>query len=401
MIHLFMNALAASAGGGLTYVRNVIPQIAARNDVIATVLLDRGLRRELVAPSNVSLLEWEGSSRPALRFWQEQRMVRQLVRTSGAGVLLSAGNFALRNSPLPQILLSRNSLYTSRDFESDLRARGEYRLWLDTRLKAEFARWSIQVADRVVAPSQSFADELQGWTGKPVSAIHHGFDRDTFLRDLSPLPDPVLRKLASPSNAFRILFVSHYNYYRNFETLIRALPLIRRELAPRPVRLFLTCKLVPGANPGAYRTEPAAALVRQLKLSEEVVELDSVPYSLLHHVYRSADVYVTPAYAESFAHPLVEAMSSGLPVVGSDIAVHREICARAALHFQRFSAEDLAQHVVAVARSSELAGRLAQAGIERANAFSWKRHLDQIVSLARELGAEVDAAEVDGAKSRR
>jgi glycosyltransferase involved in cell wall biosynthesis len=401
MIHLFMNALAASAGGGLTYVRNVIPQIGARNDAVATVLLDRGLRRELATPSNINLLEWDGSSKPALRFWQEQRVVRELARTSGAGVLLAAGNFAVRSSPLPQILLSRNSLYTSSDFESDLRSRGEYRLWLDTRLKAEFARWSIQIADRVVAPSQSFADELQRWTGKPVSAIHHGFDRDTFLRDPSPLPDPVLRKLASPANAFRILFVSHYNYYRNFETLIRALPLIRRELAPRPIRLFLTCKLVPGANPGAYRTEQAAALVRQLKLSEEVVELDSVPYSLLHRVYGSADVYVTPAYAESFAHPLVEAMSSGLPVVASEIAVHREICGAAAVYFPRFSADELAQRVVAVAGSSELSGRLVQAGIERANAFSWKRHLDQIVSLARELGAEVDAAELDGAKSRR
>src|SRR5208282_1894880 len=168
-------------------------------------------------------------------------------------------------------------------------------------------------------------------------------------------------------------FVSHYNYYRNFETLIRALPLIRREVAPRPVRLFLTCKLARGANPGAYRPERAAALVRQLKLSEEVVELGSVPYSLLHHVYRSADVYVTPAYAESFAHPLVEAMSSGLPVVASDLPIHREICGEAGVYFQRFSPEELAQRILAVADSSELAARLGQEGMLRASAFSWKR----------------------------
>jgi glycosyltransferase involved in cell wall biosynthesis len=228
MIHLFMNALAASAGGGLTYVRNVIPQIAARSDARATVLLDRGLRCEFLTPSNVEFLEWEGPSRPALRFWMEQREVRELARRSGAGVLLSAGNFAVWNSPLPQLLLSRNSLYTSRDFEVDLRARGEYRIWLDTRMKAEFANWSIRAADRVVAPSQSFADELQRWTGQPVSAIHHGLDRDTFLRDYSPLPDVVRQKLESAHGALRLLFVSHYNYYRNFETLIRALPLIRQ-----------------------------------------------------------------------------------------------------------------------------------------------------------------------------
>ncbi len=397
MIHLFVNALAATAGGGLTYVRNVIPQIAARNDAMATVLLDTGLRREFQTPSNIEFLEWEGTSQPVLRFWLEQRMVRRLAFRSGAGVLLSAGNFAIWNSPLPQLLLSRNSLYTSGDFDRDLRSRGETRLWLDTRLKAEFAKWSILAADRVVAPSQSFAEELQRWTGAPIAAVHHGFDRETFLHDHSPLPDAVRQKLECAGGALRLLFVSHYNYYRNFETLIRALPTIRRELAPRPVRLFLTCKLTPGANPGAYRPERAAALVRQLNLSEEVVELGSVPYSLLHHVYRSADAYVTPAYAESFAHPLVEAMSSGLPLVASDLPVHREICGDAGVFFERFSPEDLAQRVLAVAGSSKLAGRLAQAGIVRASAFSWKRHVDQILSLARELASKPKLGRAPGA----
>jgi glycosyltransferase involved in cell wall biosynthesis len=391
MIHLFVNALAATAGGGLTYVRNVIPQIAARNDAMATVLLDTGLRREFQAPSNIEFLEWEGTSQPALRFWLEQRMVRRLAFRSGAGVLLSAGNFAIWSSPLPQLLLSRNSLYTSGDFDRDLRSRGETRLWLDTRLKAEFAKWSILAADRVVAPSQSFAEELQRWTGAPIAAVHHGFDREMFLRDNSPLPDAVRQKLECAGGALRLLFVSHYNYYRNFETLIRALSTIRRGLAPRPVRLFLTCELAPGANPGAYRPERAAALVRQLNLSDEVVELGSVPYSLLHYVYRSADVYVTPAYAESFAHPLVEAMSSGLPVVASDLPVHREICRDAGVYFERFSQEDLAQRILAVAGSSKLASRMAQAGVMRASAFSWRRHVDLILSLAREVSTQNQA----------
>ena len=45
-----------------------------------------------------------------------RRRCRNLIRRSGAQVLISAGNFALWNSPVPQILLSRNSLYTSGRF---------------------------------------------------------------------------------------------------------------------------------------------------------------------------------------------------------------------------------------------------------------------------------------------
>ena len=126
-------------------------------------------------------------------------------------------------------------------------------------------------------------------------------------------------------------------------------------------------------------------MVRELGLSDKVVQLGAVPYALLHRVYRVADVYVSPAYAESFAHPLVEAMSSALPVVASDLPVHREICGPAALYFDRFSPSELAERVVEVAQSPGLASQLSQAGIERSTAFSWKNHVDRIVALAESL----------------
>ena len=85
-----------------------------------------------------------------------------------------------------------------------------------------------------------------------------------------------------------------------------------------------------------------------------MVELGAVPYSLLHQVYRACNLYVTPAYAESFAHPLVEAMASGLPVVASDLGVHREICEDAAVYFPRFSPEELAAKVCQIASSDTL-----------------------------------------------
>ncbi len=385
MIHLFVNALAASAGGGLTYVRNVIPQLAARKDTRATILLDAALRRELQPSANISFVERENLPGAVRRAWSEQRSVAGLIRECQANILLSAGNFALWKSPVPQILLSRNSLYTSSDFSSDLRARGQYRLLADTRVKGLLAHWSIRIADRVVAPSRAFADDLQQWSGKSIVAIHHGFDQDAFSRDKSPLPAHVRQNLQSRGNALALLFVSHYNYYRNFETLIRALPLIKEKLTKRGVRLFLTCKLAPHSNPGCYRPDSAARLVRELGLTEDVIQLDSIPYPLLHQLYRSTDIYVTPAYAESFAHPLVEAMSSGLPVVASDLPVHREVCGEAAVYFQRFSPDQLAERVCEVADSPGLAQNLAQRGLERSKDFSWNTHVERILALAESL----------------
>lgn len=90
MIQLFINGLAASAGGGLTYLRNVIPELGRRKTVAATVLLATGLRREFDEIPNISFVENTDQSSAIQRFVHEQAKLASLVRESGAQVLISA-----------------------------------------------------------------------------------------------------------------------------------------------------------------------------------------------------------------------------------------------------------------------------------------------------------------------
>jgi glycosyltransferase involved in cell wall biosynthesis len=402
MIRLLINGIAASAGGGLTYLRNVIPHLANRPNVETTVLLNPVFRREFAALPRVSFVEIPESGTPLRRFIREQTALPKLIRQSGAQVLISAGNLALWNSPVPQILLSRNSLYTSGDFLRDLRRRGDYKILAETMVKGWLAKQSISRADITVAPSEAFAQELRQWTDKKVLALHHGFDVDAFTADPSPLPYAIKENLEKANDSVRLLFVSHYNYYRNFETLLRAMPILRRRLNNK-VRLFLTCRLKSRENPGAYQAESAASLAGNSRdrnsekivehmdehvvepIVQPIVQLGTVRYRSLHHLYRACNIYVTPAYAESFAHPLIEAMSSGLPVVASDLPVHREICADAAVYFPRFSPEALADRVMQLHESPELAEKLSSNGLRRARDFSWSKHVECLVNLAHEL----------------
>ena len=389
MIRLFMNGLAGSAGGGLTYLRNVIPHLARRADVTTTVLLNSAMRREFGELANISFVEALGSYGGSRRFVREQMTLSKLVRRSGAQVLISAGNFALWNSPVPQILLSRNSLYTSGDFLRDVRARGDYAIWADTLVKGWLARRSIRRADITVAPSQAFARELSQWSGRKVLSVHHGFDPDAFTSDDTPLPSTAKAQLEQGEDALRLLFVSHYNYYRNFETLFRAMPILSSRLNGKKVKLFLTCRLNSGENPGTYRAEAAASLANDLRGSSDIVELGTIAYRSLHYLYRACHIYVTPAYAESFAHPLIEAMSSGLPVVASDLPVHREVCGDAAIYFPRFSPDALAERVLQIHESPELAETLSRNGLRRARDFSWSGHVERLLVLAEELTRSV------------
>ena len=349
------------------------------------MLLSPAIRREFGELPNISFVEDLESYSAPRRFVREQTTLPNLIRRSGAQVLISAGNFALWKSPVPQILLSRNSLYTSRDFLRDVRARGDYAIWADTLVKGWLARRSISCADITVAPSEAFAQELSQWSGRKILALHHGFDPDAFTSDAAPLPAAAEAQLEQGKDALRLLFVSHYNYYRNFETLFRAMPILSSRLKGKKVKLFLTCRLNSGENPGIYRAQSAASLANDLRGSREIVELGTIPYRSLHLLYRACHIYVTPAYAESFAHPLIESMSSGLPVVASDLPVHREICGDVGIYFSRFSPGALAERVLQIQESPELAEKLSRSGRRRARDFSWSEHVERLVVLAQEL----------------
>ncbi|MGC1374499.1 MAG: hypothetical protein WA824_20350, partial [Candidatus Sulfotelmatobacter sp.] len=140
-MHIFINGLAASAGGGLTYIRNIVPRLANRNqdDLRVTVLLNQALADEFRNEAGVTILPSDSRPNAAARFFYEQYQVPLMIRRIGADVLLSPGNFAVFCSPVPQILLSGNALYVSRDFVHDLRQRGEYKMWLENALKADLA----------------------------------------------------------------------------------------------------------------------------------------------------------------------------------------------------------------------------------------------------------------------
>ena len=78
---------------------------------------------------------------------------------------------------------------------------------MDTRLRSVFAKKSIRWADVTVAPSEAFAEELRAWTGAKVISIHHGFDRDAFVRNSEPLSSVVEYSLASAPGSLKLLFV--------------------------------------------------------------------------------------------------------------------------------------------------------------------------------------------------
>jgi len=96
-MRLFIHALGASAGGGLTYLRNVIPHLAERGDTEITLLAGeyRACRPSIVQQRSTAGQRRGPSGCALSRFIWEQKEIPELIRKMGADVLVSAGNFAV------------------------------------------------------------------------------------------------------------------------------------------------------------------------------------------------------------------------------------------------------------------------------------------------------------------
>ena len=385
MAKIFINALASTAGGGVTYLHNVLPRLFAWSHLHEFfVLLPASQDADWVEKcrSFLTIIPVPVLSGVGARAWWEQRSLRKIILQQQGDLLISLGNFALLRSPVPQILFCRNELYFSDYFSADLRKRKEWKMLVDHKVKTWLSTFSLRAATCFVTPTNAMAAHLLrvGVPSEKISILPFGFDAEAFMKPQQDFPPLRASKLINSPETKSLLYVSHYNYFRNFETLLAALPLINESL-DAPVRLILTTDLKRGENYGGYKTDKVAAMIEKLELSDCLTMLGTVEYDQLANVYQAADVFVCPSYAESFGHPMLEAMAHDLPIVAANLPVHREICAAAAVYFEAFDERQLARQVIRVIRDRQLSDRLVQAGKTRVKHFSWAAHVTDLMQL--------------------
>ena len=116
-------------------------------------------------------------------------------------------------------------------------------------------------------------------------------------------------------------------------------------------------------------------------LAERVHVLGEVPWEDVRRWYTHAAAFAFPSYLETFGHPLLEAMASGLPVLAADTPVFREIGGEAVRYADPHDTAALAEGLSALLADPQAAAALGAAARERAAAFSWERCAERTLAL--------------------
>jgi glycosyltransferase involved in cell wall biosynthesis len=222
-----------------------------------------------------------------------------------------------------------------------------------------FVRWALRTSDAVVAISSFTARELARFADVPVRVIPYtiGFPESDASRHLAA------------ERSFRILFVGRLVQRKGVTNLIEAVRRLPAELHAQLV--------VIGDGP---EREGLAEEVRSKGLEDQVDIRGRVPESALREAYAASDVFVLPAIVdergetEGLGVVLLEAMSYGIPVVGSDIGGITDVIENdeSGLLVPPGDADQLAQAMERLARDPALAARLGAAGVRRVRTeFGW------------------------------
>lgn len=165
----------------------------------------------------------------------------------------------------------------------------------------------------------------------------------------------VTGKLADrQAESLRYLYVGNDKPHKNVDTLIEAFARLRREL------------------PHATLTLVGSAFDR-FRDREGIDRRGFVSDEDLASLYAGAIALIAPSLEEGFGLPALEAMAHGTAVITSNAPALVEVTGDAALHVDARDIEALRDAMLRVARDARSRESLAQRGLDRARAFTWKR----------------------------
>ena len=377
-MRICFNTLSMKVGGGVTYMTELIHGLARVDRKNEYLLLGLEDKRSLFLPDDKRFsffaFPFTARSTPARMIWEQARLPGWL-RKMGIDVLFSPGNYGLLFPGCRQVLCIQNS-YDALALADSARTR------LRWAVLSRLTRSTAKTSQRIVTVSEEMVrmtHRVFGISPENIISIHHGVSAA-----FHPIPvdeaGPRVSERFKASGEF-LLCVSDFYINKNYLNMVRAFSLVR-EKNPG-MSLVIAGR---GYDVAVYKA--VLALIDELKLTDAVRLIGTVPRDVLNDLYSASRAFVFPSKVESFGLPQIEAMACGAPVVTSNMSAMPEICGDAAAYFNPDDPADMAKAVLSVVENESVRQNLIRKGFERITHFSWDRCAQQYLEVFESVAAK-------------
>ena len=198
----------------------------------------------------------------------------------------------------------------------------------------------------------------------------------------------VKRKYNLPENF--LLYVGDANWVKNLPLLITSFNKISKMNSFAGVKLVLVggvfLKKVENIDhPELEDLKYVNRLIKELHLEEKILRPGDLDIDELVSFYNLATIYIQPSKYEGFGLPLIEAFSTGTPVISSNAGSLPEIGGNAAVYFDPTKEEQLISLISEILENKSLQQKLSRLGLNRVEKFSWNKVVEDTMNVYSKL----------------
>jgi phosphatidylinositol alpha 1,6-mannosyltransferase len=236
-----------------------------------------------------------------------------------------------------------------------------------------YLKWFHGQASRTFCPGENNREVLLARGFRNVSLWPRGVDTERFAPRHR---DGALRRVHGPDDALHLLYVGRLTPEKDLHVLFEAYRRLAAGPIGQPVHLVV-------AGDGAYSPSTRARAPRNVTFA------GYLEGSALSATYSSADVFVFPSRVETLGNVVLEALASGLPVVGVAEGgtlenvrdgVNGVLC-------RPGDAEAFAEAIARVAADPRLRDELSRNARQWAEARSWDAAFEPLIRGYEELAS--------------
>lgn len=226
------------------------------------------------------------------------------------------------------------------------------------------------MAQRWIVASSFTRETLiaHGLNGRHIHVIPYGID------EAPHSSAPTNWRSSNPSGPLEVLFVGRLTQRKGIRYLLETLD----RLNSRQIHLTVCGWVVDDL-----------ALLKQY--GDRVTLKASATNEEIERAYERADIFVLPSVAEGFGYVLLEAMASGLPIIGTTRTAAPDLIRDGQEGFiiMPSSVEALAESLDWAASHRATLREMGYAARERVRHFSWKRFRHSVVACVQQLSGEI------------
>ena len=228
----------------------------------------------------------------------------------------------------------------------------------------------------IIVPTAAYGEQLAkyyGYRHSQIQPVHHG--AAPIFRTQSEHEVRSAREKWGIED-ISILTITNTLPHKNVRNLLLAYELLHR-------RYGLDPQLVMVGNVNPQKVEKLAIELANnpQRMQNRIKIIPFLPQDQLPGIYAAASIFTFISLTETFGMPLIEAMACGLPIVASDIPVHREVLHGAARMVPPKNADEIAKAIFEVLTDNELNAGLRKASLHRSKDFSWENTASQTIRV--------------------